>query len=93
MKAPKMLPWLARKAGISDTHAEALWAEAIVFATVHTEWVGTSDYWKAAVDRLVELVELESQPLRTITTERESVRHSACRPAAVTGAQNQKIAA
>lgn len=93
MKVPKMLPWLARKAGISDTHAEALWAEAIVFATVQTEWVGTSDYWKAAADRLVELIELESQALRTITTERESVRHSARRPSAAIDAQNQRMAA
>ena len=50
MKVPKMLPWLARKAGIDETHAEALWAEAIVYATAHTGWVGTSEYWKTAVN-------------------------------------------
>lgn len=76
MKAPKILPWLARKAGICETHAEALWGESIVYATDHTGWVGTSAYWKTAVARLVELIELDSQVLHTITGERESARQA-----------------
>jgi len=93
MKAPKMLPWLARKAGVSEAHAEGLWAEAIVCATVRTGWVGTSEYWKAAVDRLVELIELESPALRKITIERESLGHAAhCFPS-VTVEGNRKKAA
>jgi hypothetical protein len=91
MKAPKMLPWLARKAGISEEHAEQLWAEAVVCATVQTEWVGTSEYWKAAVDRVVELIDLESQALRKITIERESVGHPARRPSSVMVGRNQSL--
>ena len=93
MNALKMLPWLARKAGISDVHAEELWAEAVVCATVQTGWVGTAQYWKAAVDRLVELIELESQTLRTIILERESVGRPAFWFPSVIVAQNQKAAA
>lgn len=91
MKAPKMLPWLARKAGISDDHAEELWAEAVVSATVQTGWVGTSEYWKAAVDRVVELIELESQSLRNIAIERESVGLQVRRPFAVMVGPNQNL--
>ena len=91
MKAPKMLPWLARKAGISDDHVEQLWAEAVVCATEQTGWVGTSEYWKAAVDRVVELIELESQSLRKITIERESVGLPARRPSAVMVGRNQNL--
>lgn len=76
MKAPKMLPWLARKAGISDTRAEALWAEAIVCATERTGWVGTSEYWQAAVDRLLELIELEKQGRSQSARERESAKQA-----------------
>ena len=64
MKSPKMLPWLARKAGISDARAEELWAEAIRHATEKTGWVGTSEYWKAAVARLLELVAAEADVVR-----------------------------
>jgi hypothetical protein len=91
MKAPKMLPWLARKAGISEEHAEQLWAEAVVCATVQTGWVGTSEYWRAAVDRLVELIELESQSLRKTTIEHESVGYPARRPSVVMVGRNQSL--
>jgi hypothetical protein len=88
-----MLPWLARKAGISEAHAEELWAEAVICATVQTGWVGTAQYWKAAVDRLVELMELESQTLRTITIERETIGRPAFWFSSVIVAQDQKTAA
>ena len=91
MKTPKILPWLARKAGIPEDHAEELWAEAIVCATVQTGWVGTSEYWKAAVDRLVELIDLESQTLRKITIERESLGHLARSPSGAIVGQTQNL--
>lgn len=84
-----MLPWLARRAGISEDHAEELWAEAIVCATVQTGWVGTSEYWKTAVDRVVELIDLESQTLRKVTIECESVEHPARSPSGVIVGRNQ----
>lgn len=93
MQAPKMLPFLARKAGISDTRAEALWEQAIAYAAGRTIWVDTPDYWKATVNRLVELMNLESQALRSTAIECESCIHSARHPSVVTSAQSQLVAA
>lgn len=93
MKTPKILPWLARKAGISDTRAEALWAAAIVCATERTGWVGTSEYWKAAVDRLIELIELESQSVRKLAIERDSAKQAApCFPSVMDDRSHKKAA-
>lgn len=93
MQAPKMLPWLARKAGIADSRAEALWEQAVVFATERTIWVDTPDYWNAAVNHLVELMNLESQALRSTAIEGESCIHSARHACVVSSAQNQLVAA
>lgn len=57
MKPPKILPWIARQAGVPEARAEELWAEAIRHATERTAWVGTSDYWKAALGRWMVLIE------------------------------------
>ena len=59
MKTPKILPWLARKHGVSEARATKLWADALRYATDKTGWVGNSDYWKVAMDRLLELLETE----------------------------------
>ena len=59
MKTTKILPWIARKAGVPQARAEQLWAEAIRYATDHTGWVGTSEYWEAALDRWMSLIEDE----------------------------------
>lgn len=59
MKTPKILPWLARKAGISDTRAEVLWHKALRHATQATGWVNSPEYWRAAVEKLEELVAAE----------------------------------
>lgn len=61
MKTPKILPWLARKAGISDVRAEELWTKALRHATAKTGWVGTSEYWRTAVDKVIELIEREAK--------------------------------
>ena len=59
MKSPKILPWLARKAGISDARTEALWHKAVRHATLTTGWVNTPEYWRVAMDKLLQLVEAE----------------------------------
>lgn len=64
MKTPKILPWLARKHGVSEARAAKLWASAVRYATTKTGWVGTPDYWKVAMDRLLELLEAESATCR-----------------------------
>lgn len=56
---PKILPWLAKKAGISESRATALWHEAEHWAA-HRATPGSSRYFKLAVDRLLELALAES---------------------------------
>ena len=57
--SPKILPWLAHKAGISDHHAEILWHAAQRHAAHATGETETPAYWAAAMDRLLELVAAE----------------------------------
>ena len=57
---PKILPWLAKKSGISDKRAEVLWRTAQRFAAFHVGTAGTSDYWKVVMDRLLELIAAEA---------------------------------
>lgn len=59
-KAPKILPWLAHKAGIDDRRALSLWQAALRHAA-HAHAPDTSDYWQAALDRLEELIAAESR--------------------------------
>lgn len=57
---PKILPWLAHKAGISERRAEILWHAAQRHAAHVAGEVDTAAYWHAAMDRLLELVAAES---------------------------------
>lgn len=56
---PKLLPWLAKKAGIGVVRAEALWRDAERWAARRAA-PDSSAYFKLAVDRLLELVAAES---------------------------------
>lgn len=58
-KTPKILPWLAKKAGISESRITTLWHEAERWAGRRSK-VGSSLYFKLAVDRLLELALAES---------------------------------
>lgn len=57
---PKILPWLAHKAGIGLHRAEILWHAAQRHAAHATGEIETPAYWQAAMDRLLELVAAES---------------------------------
>jgi hypothetical protein len=57
---PKILPWLAHKAGISLPRAETLWLAARRHAMLATGEADTAVCWQAAMDRLLELVAAES---------------------------------
>lgn len=61
MKSPMILPWIAHKAGIPEERAEELWRDALCYATEKTGWVGTSEYWEAAEERLLKLVARETR--------------------------------
>ena len=58
-KTPKLLPWLARKAGISEQRAARLWADSERWAA-HRAAPNSSAYYKLAVDRLLQLMAAES---------------------------------
>lgn len=59
MKAPKLLPWYAQKAGVSLERAEQLWRKAVRNATADTGWVGNSEYWGAAMHEFRHLLDAE----------------------------------
>lgn len=65
MKAPKLLPWYAHKAGVPIERAEALWRKAVRTATADTGWVGNSEYWGAAMDEFRRLLAAEQATLCT----------------------------
>lgn len=56
---PKLLPWMARKANISDALAGQLWLEAQQFAATVAP-VGSARYYSIAMDRLTELIAAEA---------------------------------
>lgn len=58
-KTPKLLPWLAKKAGITESRATRLWHDAERWAQRQAA-PGTAAYFQLAVDRLLELVAAES---------------------------------
>jgi hypothetical protein len=60
MKAPKILPWIARKAGISDELALKLWRRAVSEAEYLTGKCEGSEYWGLAVERFLDIVEDET---------------------------------
>ena len=59
MKTPMMLPWLARRAGLSDRQAEALWRAACHRAALLSGEHDSSAYWTAAKDILLNSLEHE----------------------------------
>jgi maltooligosyltrehalose synthase len=63
MKTPKLLPWYARKAGVTLERAEALWRKAVREATAQTGWVGNADYWSATMNNFVRLLDEERSTL------------------------------
>lgn len=65
MKNLKMLPWLAKKAGIPFTRAEELWREAQDLAARKCPAGESAEYWKTATRHLTESIAAESSALRT----------------------------
>lgn len=57
---PKLLPWLARKAGVDERRAQALWREAGRQAAAR-EKRATSAGHAAAMERFLELLATETQ--------------------------------
>jgi hypothetical protein len=58
-RSPKILPWLAGKAGIPIELAQTFWIEAVTEAG-HRRVRGSSEYWKVATDRLLDKIAAEA---------------------------------
>lgn len=63
MKTPKLLPWYARKAGVSIDRATVLWHKAVREATASTGWVGNAEYWGEAMNTFQRLLDEEQATL------------------------------
>lgn len=63
MKAPKILPWVAKRAGISEALALKLWRRAASEAEHLTGTAEGSEYWGLAVERFHSLVEDEAHSM------------------------------
>ena len=74
MNAPKILPWIARKAGISDELALKLWRRAAGEAEVIAGCCNSSDYYRLAVERFIDFAEAEGN--RSVV--RETVGSRTC---------------
>ena len=61
MKAPKILPWVARKVGISDELALRMWRRAAGEAEEMTGCSNSSEYYRQAVERFIDLSEEEGE--------------------------------
>jgi hypothetical protein len=57
---PKILPWLARKARVSDCTAEVIWLKAVRDADNDCFEHDSPEFWKSAVDHLLERIAVES---------------------------------
>lgn len=64
MNTPKLLPWYARKAGVSIDRADELWREAVRDATQKAGWVGNTEYSGEAMHGFIDLLEHERAAAR-----------------------------
>lgn len=59
MNAPKILPWIASKAGISEELALKLWRRAVSEAEYLTGTAEGSEFWGLSLERFLEHIENE----------------------------------
>jgi hypothetical protein len=59
LQKPKLLPWLARKAGISDNRAEMLWNKALALAKSKKRQAVEGHYMAEAMQQMLALLEQE----------------------------------
>lgn len=63
MKSPKILPWIAKRAGISEALALKLWRRAVSEAEYLTGKTEGSEFCGLAVERFLSIVEDEAGAL------------------------------
>lgn len=59
MKAPKILPWIAHKTGISEELALKLWRRSAGEAEIIAGCCNSSDFYRLAVERFIDFAEAE----------------------------------
>lgn len=60
MRAPKILPWIAKRAGIDDALALKLWRRAAGEAELIIGNHDSSDFHRLSIERFISLVEREA---------------------------------
>lgn len=77
MNEPKILPWMARKAGISLDEARAVWQHAVAEAAALTGEQGSAAFHGLAVDRLITLLGANADDPRQSAIQTESTQRRA----------------
>lgn len=60
MRPPKILPWIARKAGVDDASALDLWQRAAGESEMRFPAREEDACWRAAMNRFMELIQQKS---------------------------------
>lgn len=60
MNAPKILPWIAKRAGIDEALALKLWRRAAGESALIVGNCDSSDFFRLSVERFISLVEAEA---------------------------------
>ncbi|MBK8524233.1 MAG: hypothetical protein IPL58_08945 [Betaproteobacteria bacterium] len=60
MKAPKLLPWIAKRAGVHEAVALKLWRRATGEAAMIVGNHDSSDFFRLSIERFISLVETEA---------------------------------
>lgn len=60
MKSPKILPWIAKRAGVSEAVALKLWRRAAGDAALIIGNSDSPDFYRFSVERFITLVEAEA---------------------------------
>ncbi|MFL6719702.1 MAG: hypothetical protein ACJ8G3_25425 [Burkholderiaceae bacterium] len=63
MKTPKVLPWLARKAGLTDEYVELLWSSALRHASLKQPKLAANQRMALAMQELVTRLVHEKSPV------------------------------
>lgn len=59
-RLPKLLPWLAKKADISEARAAQIWHDAMRRAEMRLGKTETAEFWRLAMDGFLEGLAIES---------------------------------
>ena len=85
MEMPKVLPWLARKAGLTDEHIKLLWDSALQHASLRQPQLAANQRMAAAMQELTTILCREGYRINHIRTPVSTAANEASRPAGVPG--------